>query len=167
MPNFWLDADSIILPYRSFYSFDRVPNFWDFLVQETRKGIIASPFMVLKEIEDGCADENHPDELLLWARKQEGVLFLAPNDLVQQMNSKISDYVSNSNKYPPWEVQRFLCGADTWVIAHAKVLGGRVVTFEKAVPPNSSKAKIPDIAEQFGVDSLNLHKMLAELKARF
>lgn len=122
--------------------------------------------MVLQEIEDGCKDDDNPDELLIWARKQEWVLFLEPNNLVQQMNRQIADNVSNNRRFPPWQVQRFLKGADTWLIAHAKVLGGKVVTFEKT-EPNSRKPKIPDIADQFGVQCINLHKMLDELKARF
>jgi len=164
--DFWLDNDSLIVPYRSYYSFTRVHTFWEFLEQESKKRIIVSSSMVLQEIEDGCKDDDNPDELLIWARKQEGALFLEPNDLVQQTNRQIADNVSNNERFPPWEIQKFLKGADTWLIAHAKVLGGKIVTFEKPAP-DSRKAKIPDIADQFGVQCTTLFGMLDELKAKF
>ena len=166
MFDFWLDNDSLVVPYRSYYSFARVPAFWEFLEQESQKGIIVSSSMVLQEIEDGCKADDSPDELLIWARKQEGVLFLEPNDLIQQMNRQIVDNVINNKRFRPWWVQKFLKGADIWLIAHAKVLGGRVVTFEKS-DPNAQSPKIPDIADQFGVRCITVFNMLDELNAKF
>ncbi|MFQ5827189.1 MAG: DUF4411 family protein, partial [Dehalococcoidia bacterium] len=60
----------------------------------------------------------------------------------------------------------FLSGADPWVIAHAKALGGRVVTFEKP-EPISTKPKLPDVAGEFGVKCISLWDMLTELNASF
>jgi len=166
MPDFWLDADSLIDPYRKYYSFEKVPYFWDFLEQESKKGTIVSSSLVLQEIEDGCQDKDNPDALLVWAKRQEGVLFLIPNNLVQQTNRQIADSVNTNKQYQPWHIQKFLRGADTWIIAHAKALGGKIVTFEKA-EPNSRKPKIPDVADQFGVDCVDLFKMLDELGFKY
>jgi hypothetical protein len=165
MFDFWLDNDSLIVPYRSYYSFDRVPAFWEFLENESHNGIIVSSSVVLQEIENGCRDDE-PDQLLIWARKQEGVLFLVPDAQVQQMNRQIADKVRNNPRFPLWHVQNFLKGADTWLIAHAKVLGGKIVTFETSAPL-SQKPKIPDIADDFGVTCVDLFDMLDELGAKF
>ena len=165
MPDYWLDANSLILPYRAAYTFTRVPKFWTFLEQEASKKVIVSSYLVLKEIEDGCSGKK-PDELLIWARTQRDILFLPPNDDIQQIVKQINTYVGNNKQYAPWHVQRFLSKADSWVIAHAKVLGGRVVTFETPAP-NSTKVKIPDVANKFGVDCLSLWNMLDELKPQF
>lgn len=150
MFDFWLDADSIIKPYREAYGFNRVPGFWKFLEEEAKKQTIVSSHLVLQEFEDGCLDKDKPDELLVWARKQRDLLFLPPTEPIQQMVSQISTYVENNPQYAAWHVQDFLSGADPWIIAHAKVLGGRVVTFETPAL-NSTKVKIPDVADKFGV----------------
>jgi len=166
MPDYWLDANSLILPYREMYTFTRVPKFWTFLEQEASKEVIVSSYLVLKEIEDGCSGKE-PDELLIWARTQRDILFLPPNDDIQKIVKEINTYVESNKKYAPWHVQRFLSKADPWLIAHAKVLGGRVVTFEKTPAANSTKVKIPDVANKFGVDCLSLWNMLDELKPQF
>jgi hypothetical protein len=166
MREYWLDTNSFIEPYQKYYCFDRVPNFWTFLEQKSREGVIVSPTVVLTELEEGCKKKGSPDELLIWARKQAGTMFLMPDSAVQLVNSQIADYVKDSNKSTPWRAQVFLRGADSWTIAHAKALGGRVVTFETS-NINSRRIKIPDVADHFDIKCLDLHKMLAELKARF
>lgn len=166
MFDFWLDADSLIKPYREAYSFDRVPKFWEFLEEKAKEQVIVSSDLVLQELEDGCSDKEHPDELLVWARKLREVLFLCPTDPIQEMVGQIATYVENNAQYAPWHIQDFLDSADPWVIAHAKILGGRVVTFEKS-EPNSKKVKIPDVAGNFGINCISLWAMLDELKAHF
>lgn len=166
MFDFWLDADSLIKPYREAYSFDRVPKFWKFLEEKAKEQVIVSSDLVLRELEEGCSDKKHPDELLVWARIQRGVFFLPPTESIQQMVGQIGTYVESNAQYAPWHIQDFLGGADPWVIAHAKILGGRVVTFEKSAP-NSKKVKIPDVAARFSVNCISLWGMLDEFKAQF
>ena len=162
MPDYWLDADTLITPYRQYYSFDKVPKFWEFLEQKAGTQIIASPLSVLEELKDGGLDQ-----LCTWAIPLEGKLFIAPNNDVQLMNTQVSDYIKNNKKYHPQWVQDFLSGADTWVIAHTKIMGGRIVTFEELAGQNSKRVKIPDVADHFGVKCINLFKMLDDLKAHF
>ena len=166
MFDFWVDADSLIKPCREAYGFDRVPNFWKFLEDKAKEQVIVSSSLVLQELEDGCSDKKHPDELLKWARTQRDILFLLPNEAIQNMVKQINTHVENNPQYSPWNIHHFLDGADSWLIAHAKVLGGRVVTFETPAP-NSKKVKIPDVADEFGVHCISLWAMLDELKAHF
>ena len=165
MFDYWLDANSLIKPYREAYTFTRVPKFWTFLEQEASKKIVVSSYLVLKEIEEGCSN-NIADELLIWARQQQDKLFLPPNDDVQNTVKQISTYVTNNKQYKPWNVQVFLGKADPWVIAHAKVFGGKIVTLEKS-EPNSKRVKIPDVADVFGLHCISIWTMLNELKAHF
>ena len=65
---------------------------------------------------------------------------------------------------PPHWVQRFLEKADTWVIAYAVTLGGRICTFEKP-EPLSRKPKIPDVALEFGAECIQIWDMLSDLNA--
>ena len=83
--------------------------------------------------------------------------------MVQDRFRAIADYVVSH--YPVNQSNRFLSGADPWVIAHAAAHGGVVVTLETRVPNNSQKAKIPNVADRFHVRSINTYQMLRELGA--
>jgi hypothetical protein len=161
MFDFWLDTDSFVRPYREAYRFDRVPKFWEFLEQKSKDRVIVSSDLVLQELTN-----DDPDELGVWAKQQQGTLFLAPTEAVQQVLGQIAESVKNNKQYADFEIHKFLSGADPWIIAHAKALGGRVVTFEGSAP-HSKKPKIPDVAAPFEVKCLNLWDMLTELKASF
>lgn len=175
MADFWLDTDSLVRPHREFYRFVTVPKFWEFLEQKAKEGVIASSQFVLEELEKGKPrkakpheskpDKDKPDKLLTWAKSQQDVLFQAPTDSVQKIYAQIAESVEGNSKYGKHWVQEFLAGADPWIIAHAKALGGRVVTFEKPPEPNSKRVKIPDVAAQFGVECISLWDMLSELNA--
>lgn len=65
MPNFWLDADSLITPKNGPYGFDIAPGFWKFLEQKAAEGTIASSITVYSEIEEGAEDD-----LLQWAKNK-------------------------------------------------------------------------------------------------
>jgi len=161
MFDFWLDTDSFVRPYREAYRFATIPKFWEFLEQKSKEQVIVSSELVLRELVD-----NDSDELGAWAKQQQGTLFLAPTEAVQQALGQVVESVKNNKNYADFWVHDFLGGADPWIIAHAKALSGRVVTFE--VPaPYSKKPKIPDVAAQFGVKCISLWDMLTELKASF
>jgi hypothetical protein len=64
-------------------------------------------------------------------------------------------------------VEEFLRGADAWLIAHAKVLGGCVVTREAKKGIGAKKPMIPNVGEDFGVVVKDLWIMLDELKPSF
>lgn len=161
MFDFWLDTDSFVTPYRTAYRFNTVPRFWEFLEQQSKKQVIVSSELVLQELTGG-----DPDELAIWAKQQQGTLFLMPTADVQKAYGQIAQSVRNNSQYKAYHVHRFLGNADPWIIAHARALGGRVVTFEKS-EPSSTKPKIPDAAAPFGVRCLNIWDMLGELKASF
>ena len=136
------------------------PGFWSFLEQKANEGTIASSRLVYQELHNGAEDE-----LRAWAEaRKDGGLFVEPDSHVQAAFQEIADYV-NAN-YPLHQAAQFLSGADPWIIAHAKAHGGRVVTFEVRAP-SSSRPKIPDICDQFGVESMNIYGVLRELGASF
>jgi hypothetical protein len=161
MFDFWLDTDSFVTPYRTAYRFTIVPEFWVFLEQKAFEKVIISSELVLQEL----ASDN-PDELGIWAKQQQGILFLTPTEDVQKAYKQIAQSVRSNKQYKDCHVHKFLGDADPWVIAHAKALSGRVVTFEQSAP-SSTKPKIPDVASLFEVKCINIWDMLTELKASF
>jgi hypothetical protein len=165
VPNYWLDTNSFILPSRGPFRFPRGAEFWDFIEQKGKEKIIGSPELVLsKELyPDGI---KKPDGLALWAKQQQGLLFIAADEKVQKIYSQVAQQVKLEPRYHIEHVVKFLDGADAWVIAYAKAFGGKVVTFEKS-EPLSTKPKIPDVAYSFGIDCINIWDMLDALNAPF
>jgi hypothetical protein len=159
----WLDADSFIKPYRNEYAFNLVPKFWTYLEQKAEEKVIVSCHAVLEDFRMG----NPKDKLLEWAENLGEIMFLMPTDDVQLTYKQVIEYVQNNGRYAPHWVADFINGSDPWLIAHAKTLGGRIVTFEESVPINSKKVKLPDVADVFGVDCISLYNALNELGACF
>lgn len=161
MADFWMDADSLIIPHRGPYRFESIPQFWDFLKQKAKEGVIASPELVLnKELSADPGDEQ--DVLEKWAKGLKGIMFLDANESVQASYKEVVDYVENNSSYKNHWIAKFLDGADPWLIAYAKALGGIIVTFETP-QPEAKKPKIPDVARHFGIQCINVYNMLAEL----
>jgi len=159
MPEFWMDSNSLITPHRGPYRFEVVPQYWDFLKEKAEEGVIGSPELVL----DKELTSSNPDVLEQWAKPLRGILFLPADSATQLRYSDVAQYVQTNPRFKQYWIAPFLAGADSWLVAYASALGGRIVTFEKP-EPLAKKPKVPDIAQHFGVDCVNLWDMLAELK---
>ena len=160
MPDFWLDADTLIQSKNGAYGFDIAPGFWTFLDEKAGEGLIATSTVVYDELV-----EHSDDELAAWARERQGSgLFVEPGQTVQEYARAIIDHVQTA--YEASQAAKFLKGADPWIIAHAMGDGGRVVTMEVAVPSNSKKVKIPNICSTFQVDCVPLVRMCRDLGLR-
>jgi hypothetical protein len=165
MPDFWLDADSLISPHRGAHRFSFDTPLWNFLEMRARDGIIGSPQIVF---DDEIASTNkleEKDSLELWARELKGILFLQPIASVQDEYAKVANYIQNCGNYTKPNIAKCLSGADPWLVAYAMALGGKIVTFE-ASAPKSRDPKIPDVAKEFGIKCVNLWDMLDALKFR-
>ena len=102
------------------------------------------------------------DDLALWIREsRRSGLVVEPDEEVQAALREIADYVNGN--FMASRAATFLRGADPWVIAHALVSDGIVVTQEARVPANSTRVKIPNICTVFRVGSINTYRMLREL----
>lgn len=97
-----------------------------------------------------------------WAKELKGVLFIPVENSIQNCFSELADFVQNCGRYKQQWIASFLSGADPWIIAYPMALGGKIVTFEKS-EPKSQRPKIPDIADHFGIEHLNLYEMLKQL----
>lgn len=159
-PEFWIDSDSLIQPSKEAYSFTLVPQYWDFLQQKARQGIVGSPEIVLQELEG--SDPTKQDDLEVWAKQLKGVMFLPPDQKTQAAYADVANWVQNNNRFAQQHIAPFLTKADGWLVAYAKACGGQIVTFEKPAPL-AKKPKIPDVADHFDVKCITLWTMLKEL----
>lgn len=161
MSSYWLDTNVFITAKNGPYAFDIAPGFWDFLERRARDGSVRSSSLVYRELVD-----RTDDDLAIWARQHRNSgLFVEPDELVQGALAEIARYVIGH--YPTHEARFFLSAADPWVIAHAKVDAGTVVTFERMVGRDSKRVKIPNVCAQFEVKYTNLWEMLRALNASF
>jgi hypothetical protein len=97
------------------------------------------------------------DDLCLWVRRHRNDAFYSrPSAAVQAALGRIVDYVDQHTIYQRRRKQAFSGKADPWIIAQALAEGGRVVTWESRVGDNSTKVKIPNVCEHFGIQTLNI-----------
>ncbi len=160
MPKYCLDSNVYIQAKNGPYGMDFHTSFWNWLDMQTELGVIESSIMVYDELVDG------DDDLAEWvkARKDSG-LFIAPNEEVQRIYGEISDHVVSS--YEEVYAKVFLEKADAWIIAQAKADEATVVTHEVMAPSNTKKVKIPNVCNQFSVETVNVFTMLRHLRVQF
>jgi len=155
-----LDANVFIQAKNLHYGFDFCPAFWDWLVQQSRAGKVASIDKVADELYSG------DDELVDWSREQGDNFFLKADDAVLHALRTVSDCTKDGNKYTPAAVSAFLQVADFWLVAHALAHNYTVVTHE--VPADTThKIKIPDICISLCITCINPYDMLRREQARF
>lgn len=152
-----LDADSLITPKNGPYGFAIWPDFWVFLAGQVRLGRVYSCWGVYEEWTAGN------DELAEWVKEfRADGLCTEPSEMVQMRYKEIVNYVQRT--YSEANSAKFLKGGDPWVIAQASIDKTTVVTFETLVDSTSKKCKVPNICQRYGVEWLNLYKVVARIK---
>ncbi len=161
---FLIDANSLITPYESYYPFDLFPVFWEQMELYIKHGKIAILDVIKEELEKG------DDDLSKWIESMEIPIYIdrRTKDVIEQY-SEILSYIQSSEDYKESALMEWSKAtvADPWLIAVAKTYGYEIITFEKYVPINPGQpakmAKIPNVAEVFGVRTSNLFDMLRSL----
>jgi hypothetical protein len=170
MPNspFWLDANVLIEAHNRSYPIGVAVTFWMRLAEQVETGNVLCPRRVYKEVAE---HEKHQDEVAHWVktRKDRG-LCVYPIADVQTLVGQIEKSLWETPRTPPYdhaELWAFCKGGDPWVIAHAKVQGGTVVTMETNKTPQAKKPRIPDVCDKFDVDCVTLLEMFKILGVTF
>ncbi len=166
MPPYCLDTNVYIEAHRRYYAFDIAPGFWESLIHLARQQIVSSPILVFDELADSG------DELAQWAKNNKDVLFVQPDEATQEAYREIADLAVRL--YEPQHVQKFLSGADPWVIAQAKAHQGIVVTLEAwgNESPNKNgkiggKIHIPNFCKHVAVAYQDTFALLRDQKIIF
>ena len=157
-----LDSNSLITPYRQYYQFSIAEGFWVNLKKYMENGTIAMLDVVKKEILQG------DDELSRWIESINLGNFLTRLDAdVIKYYGDILESIQNNNCYTAEALTEWSRAgvADAWLIDKEKKNDLTVVTFEGSnknlsEKSPSKKAKIPDIANEFGVNCCDLFEMM-------
>lgn len=156
-----LDSNALISPKNGYYSFDRCPGFWIWLLDMHNQKIVGSVYHIGKELSE------RDDELSDWLKKKAPPSFLAPVTEETGANMrKIADWVMKTNRYEPEAKAAFLGKADSFIIAHAMELGATVVTFERR-ENGRGNIKIPNVCDEFKVKCCNLFQFMGNYSPQF
>ena len=164
MSRFWLDANVLIEANNRSYPINRAVTFWSRLAEQVELGSIACTRRVYKEVAE---HEQHQDAVANWIRVRKDKLRITPPRDVQKLVGEIGQYLFNNTQYDVAETWAFCRGGDPWVVAHAKIDNGVVVTHESALRPQAKKPRVPDVCRHFEVQCVDVLRMFELLDITF
>lgn len=164
-----LDSDVFMQAARAFYAFDIAPGFWDALIQHAEAGIICSIDRVKEEIKRG------KDELTTWACSD----FVSHFQLTDQADTiaaygDVMKWAYAQPQYMDAAKSEFAeeQNADAWLVSHALAYermgkGKLVIVTQETFDPNiRRKIKIPNACKAFGMEPIDLFRLLRILGVR-
>jgi len=162
-----IDANIFITASRTYYDFDFGNSFWDFLVEQGKKEIIASIDKVLNELKKG------DDKLKEWATKGFSNYFIntITDNVLKQYVILMQWADSQRNQYSKNAIEEFMKenNADAWLISLALTDTDKyvIVTFEKENNQIKRKIPIPNVCKAFNIKYCDLFQMLKYLNFKF
>ena len=167
--NYIFDTNVILKAQITCYHPTICPGFWEFMTLRHWAGLLFSLDVVHDELlaNPGEYDQEH---LRVWLAQNSSAaqFFLrAKDDAVKKEFERMQEIIEANSNYNQKQVEKFINGADLWLIAYAKVHGCVVVTEEQPADDAYSRVRIPDICRQFGVPCRNTFGMLEELGIAF
>lgn len=144
-----IDANTLIRANADYYPIDRIPQFWDWLIDCGNAGRVKIPNEIADEVTSGR------DEVADWLKESETKDALRLNERVDV--SSLRHVVSNG--YAPdldaTEMQKI--GKDPFLIAYALGNSARRVVTKEVPKPTKQRAnrKVPDVCDACGVTWLN------------
>ncbi len=156
-----LDSAVFITAKNAYYAFDICSGFWESLLHHHAKKAVFSIDRVKGELLAGRATED----LVQWVKQRVPASLFFPVDAgdVPNRYADIMLWVQRHPGYYDDAKARFAASADGWLVAFAKVHGYTVVTNEKPEPNSRKAIKIPDVCQQFGVESVNTFDLFRRL----
>ena len=163
---FLIDANSLITPHLTYYPFDFANSFWSQMEKHIQNGDITILDLVKDEILQG------EDSLKDWMESITIRSYIDRRDsTILTLFGAVLEHIQTNTCYKPSALTEWAKGnvADPWLISAAKAKGYTIITFEvpnKGLNPRnpSKNAKIPDVANVFGVKTENLFYMMRTLR---
>jgi hypothetical protein len=146
-----LDTNSFVTPNKTYYNMQRCPQFWKWILDMNRNGILFSIQKVKQEL------MNYEDELKEWVSQQDDNFFLPFDEECLKAFFKVTAAVNENKFYSEAHRAIFYDGADPYLISHALAHGFTIITFEKSAgDPRTKKVKIPDVCKSLTVGCTDL-----------
>lgn len=165
MDKFILDANIFITPYRQYYPFDIAKGFWGQMEDRLKLENVILLDVVRNEL------RKKEDNLAAWLDGIEGlqVTTVQTQGIIQRYGDVLS-FLQESPKYTDVAFRGWASDsiADGWIVATAIEMGAMIITAETGAGPISIKnpsknAKIPDVAQHFGVQCKDLFYFMRKM----
>lgn len=155
-----LDANVLITAHNTYYPIARVPQFWEWIIDNAENGRIKIPYEILGELEAGKKE----DELFKWVKKNKKTLLLDENVDILLVNKVIEQGYAKDLT----DDETHKLGCDPFLIAYAMAESGRCVVTLEASKPSAKRAnrRIPDVCKQLNIRCIDTFAMLRELDFR-
>jgi Domain of unknown function (DUF4411) len=149
-----VDTSALIEGWVRAYPIEVFPKLWSAVEKIIAEGRLIASVQVRHEL------ERREDELLAWARQQEG-LFQPLDETVQVAVQEVM------SQFPGLvDIQRQRSTADPFVVALAKVRKATVLT-QEVYSHRPEKPKIPDVCAALGVPHMKLLDLIRAEGWRF
>jgi hypothetical protein len=163
---YWFDADVLIKSHNGNFPVGNAIGFWAWMERESKAG----KFRVAKRVYDEVVNgrDGKKDELANWMeRRRANGLCIMPTKEVDSKVTEVADYVWSHPRYPFHQRLEFSKGADGFLIAHALVDRGIVVSDESQLFPDSQRVRVPDVCKHFNVTCRTLTQLIKDLDAKY
>jgi hypothetical protein len=161
MRRYWVDANVFIWGNREPYPLPGARRYWDWFESQIDAGKIISHWKCIKEVTDG-EKRDEPELIVQWVKTRKAKL-TAPADSRQSSTLVGKMCAFCYEKFGSAKTVEFTRGGDLWLIAHAKLDEGTVVTQEST----KKLVRIPTVCDKFEVPYASIFKMNSELKMVF
>ena len=160
MPVLYLfDANVLIDANRDYYPIERVPEFWDWMLEMGKLGRIKIPKEFYEEV---IASKDIKDPLVERLRSYKETLVLDEEVDVDQVTRVLEHgYASDLN-----DEELIKIGRDPFLVAYALVDSQNrcVVTTERSRPSRRrANRKLPDVCDDFNVRCIHTFALIQEL----
>ena len=156
-----LDANVLIDANRDYYPIDRVPEFWDWLVEMGKIGIVKVPEEIYEEIV--LPPPGRPDALVDWLLLNRDVMVLGES----VRESLVFHVVEQGYAQDLTDEEVEKVGRDPFLIAYTivDVSERQIVTNEHSRPSQTrANRHIPDVARELGLRRcINTFELIREL----
>lgn len=147
-----LDANILITAHNTYYPMDRVPQFWEWILEQAHADKIKIPVEIYEEIIEGT------DVVAKWVKEHKKVICLV-EDVDQHI---LQDVVTNGYAPDLDDTEYEQIKKDPFLVAYACMKPDRCVVTLEVSKPGKKRAnrKVPDVCDTFKVKCCDTFKLI-------
>ena len=158
-----LDANILIDANQYYYPIERIPEFWEWLVDKGTTGVLKVPQEIYDEIL--YPSQSNQDPVIVWLRTHRPELLLNETVLTNLVARVVDE--GYANDLTDEEVDKI--GNDPFLIAYGLVdTTTRCVVSNERSRPTRTRANrhVPDVCDQFDLPCINIFKLIRDMDFR-